>query len=232
MFSLVMRGGAKGGGVFCSLNHSSRPDSMKSILSKSLLASLSLLALSALPSQAAVIVTLPTPSTTGSLVITNDISFTLTAALAVGNFFEVVFDEWVTSDGGTNTTSITTPVLLAKNGTAFTTTFNTINDNLATTTGDITPNDGFLDLGTPQAFAIGDILTLKAATYVLATHPGGLNPQANQTFTGNAFLAFDYGISGIRISADTSVGAVPEPSRALLLLGGLAGVALRRRRLS
>jgi hypothetical protein len=53
---------------------------MTSLLPKSLLASLALLTLAATSTQAAIIVTLPTVSTAGSIVFTNDINFTFTTA--------------------------------------------------------------------------------------------------------------------------------------------------------
>ena len=234
-FSLVMPGGwvkstALDEGRARPSYHSTRSITMKTFHPKSLLASLALLTLSLSRADAAIIVTMPTGSTTGSLVITNDIHFTLIGSLAVDDYFEILLDEWVTSDGSRNASGFASAVSLAKNGSPFNTTFSGFRDNYIFTTGSITPNDGFLDLRTPVAFAIGDILTLKAATYVLNTS-SGMNPLGNQTFTGNAFLAFDYIGGGARLSANTSVVGVPEPSRALLLLGGFGALIFRRRRL-
>jgi hypothetical protein len=52
--------------------------------------------IAATQTRAAVIVTLPTPSLAGSLVITSDINFAITDD---GDVRGIVFDEWVTSDG-------------------------------------------------------------------------------------------------------------------------------------
>ena len=212
---------------------------MKSLLHKSFLASLALFTLSAIRTDAAVIVTLPTATTAGSIVITQDITFTLTGSVGATAYMEVVFDEWVTSDGGLNSFN-STPITpntfsFAKNDVLMSslniTTSNILVDNQANS-GAITPNDGFLDFRPGVALTPGDTFTLKAATYTIpagTTNPN-FNLQANQTFTGNAFLASDYFDSGARLSSNVSLGAVPEPSRALLMLGGLSTLAFRRRR--
>lgn len=197
---------------------------------KSLLASLVLAAMSATSADAAVIVTLPTVSTAGSIVFTQDIHFTSTG----GSVGAVVFDEWVTSDGSTNFHSSFSPSLLSyslNGGATATVVLNFFKDNNNALTGEITPNDGSLNFVSSVATSPGNVFTLKAATYTLAASslPAGFNPQAGQTFTGNAFLV-ENSKSGARRSANTSVGAVPEPSRALLVLCGLSTLAFRRRK--
>jgi hypothetical protein len=214
---------------------------MKSLIHKSFLASLALFTLSAIHTDAAVIVTLPTATTAGSIVITQDITFTLTGSVGATAHMEVVFDEWVTSDGGLNSFN-STPITpntfsFAKNDVLMSslniTTSNILVDNQANS-GAITPNDGFLDFRPGVALTPGDTFTLKAATYTMpaGTTNQNFNLQANQTFTGNAFLASDYFDSGARLSSNVSLGAVPEPSRALLMLGGLSTLAFRRRRVA
>lgn len=216
---------------------------MKSLLSKSLLASLALFTVSATHADAAVIVTLPTATTAGSIQFTNDITFTLTRAFA-STWIQVVLDEWVVNDGSfssfISSNGGITPnnVAFEKNGTPMSmralsgSSSYWLVDNANRTLNSQTPNDGLLELPlAPITLAIGDTFTLKAATYTMAagTTPAGFNPQANQTFTGNMFLTND---GGTRLSADVSAGAVPEPSRALLLLGGLSTLAFRRRRVA
>lgn len=201
---------------------------MKPIL-KSLIASLALVTLSSASADAAVIFTLPTPTVDGSIVITQDINFTMTTA---GGPLFMVFDEWVTNDGTRNlfsAASISPNFSRSVNGGATgTSIWDQIQDNNFAL-NDVTLNDGYLKIGTTVGLTAGDVYTVKAATYTLAAGslPVGFNPQAAQTFTGEAFLA---GASLNRLSANTSVGAVPEPSRAMLTLAGLGGVALRRRR--
>jgi hypothetical protein len=92
---------------------------------------------------------------------------------------------------------------------------------------DLTQNDGYLYMTTPISLSLGDVFTLKAATYTLAANslPPGFNPQAQQSFTGNMFLI---NVSGVRLSGDSSAGPVPEPGSTML--GALAGLSLLRRR--
>ncbi len=202
---------------------------MKPIL-KSLLASLVLAALSATSADAAVIVTLPTTTEAGSIVITQDINFTITTS---GSVRDVVFDEWVTSDGSSEAffSGSISPNLLSyslNGGATATVQLSIFRDN-EIISNDITPNDGYLFIGTTVPTTLDDVFTVKAATFTLAANslPAGFNPQAAQTFTGNAFLTTTL---GDRLTANTSVGAVPEPSRALLLLGGLSTLVFRRRK--
>lgn len=207
---------------------------MKSLTLKSFLASLALFTVSAIHTDAAVIVTLPTASTAGSVVITNDINFTITSA---GTTNVLYFDEWVTNDGGRTTFDPANVSPSALNyslngGSTLTADWNptgALADNSNFVFGSVTVNDGFLQWAAYSAFtvAVNDVVTIKAATYTLAAGSlPGFNPQANQTFTGNAFLG-DF--SGNARSGLTPVGSVPEPSRALLLMGSLGALLLRRR---
>jgi hypothetical protein len=97
-------------------------------------------------------------------------------------------------------------------------------DNFVTNFVNITPGDGSIGFGNVSV-SLGDTFTIVSATY---TNTAGVvpnfNPLANQTFTGNVFLA---DINGIRRSGN--VALVPEPSSALLGLCGLTLLALRRR---
>jgi len=129
---------------------------------KSLLASLMLAALSATSADAAVIVTLPTPSLAGSIVITQDINFTITTA---GGVRYVAFDEWVTSDGTFDifSSASISPSLLSyslNGGATATVGFSAFVDNLGPgSAGDITPNDGLFELGAGVSTILNDVFT-------------------------------------------------------------------------
>jgi hypothetical protein len=154
--------------------------------------------------------------------ITEDITFTISAT---GNFWILVFDEWVTSDGNL-TQSSQTPVILAYslNGIDFTMSDIQFVDNFSFSVSDISANDGYLATATdPVAVTIGDTFVIKAGSWAMAADPQ-LNPGIIGTFNGSAFLAND---SGDRIS---NVVRVPEPSSTLLLALGACGLAARRRR--
>jgi hypothetical protein len=179
-------------------------------------------------SQAAVIVTLPTPTTAGSFVITHDVTFTVSAPSG-SSLAGFVFDEWVTSDGSLNgfTGGAFSPNsgVYSHNGGSAAGSINGFMDNIASAAGDLTANDGYI-LTTQTLVNLGDTITLKAASYTLAAGslPAGFNAGVAQTFTGDIW---PFSTAAGRLSP--SVPAVPEPSAALL--GGLAGIAgLRRRR--
>lgn len=193
---------------------------------------LALLTLTAAPAFSAIVVTLPTATVAGSIVFTQDINFTITAA---GLVQALVFDEWVTSDGTQRSIGgaafTPRPLTYSLNaGSATGVNISVLNDNLAGTATDLTANDGYIFFNSLlPSVGLNDIFTVKAAAYTIAagSMPSGFNPQTQQTFTGNAFLGNP---EGARLSANTPVGAaVPEPgSLGLLALGGLA--ATRRRR--
>jgi hypothetical protein len=143
----------------------------------------------------------------------------------------------VTSDGGnTQYTTGISPASLQytiNGGAVQIASFGFLADNFNGTFGPVTRNDGYFNVpGSFSARNVGDVLTLKAQTLTLAANslPAGFNPQTQQTFTGNMFI-IDASTAN-RLTANTSVvGAVPEPSRALLLLGGLGTLLFRRRRM-
>lgn len=183
-------------------------------------------------SRAAIVVTLPTATVAGSIVITNDINFTVTRT---GNMIWIALDEWVLSDGSRTSFSgsaVSGPIRYSINSGAVSTvgfaSAEAFLDNHTVNSLDLTTNDGFLTTSSPISLTTGDVFTLKAAIFPLAANslPSGFNPQAQQVFTGNAFLMNN---SLNRLSANTPVGgAVPEPGTAAL--GALAGLTLLRRR--
>jgi hypothetical protein len=167
-----------------------------------------------------IVVVAPTTSTPGSLHITADITFTITTA-GLGRVF--VFDEWVSSDGGTDSSLFSPAMSISINGNlpgAYP--GGLVDNNLAS--GQWTPNDGFIIVDSSFSVIVGDTVTLKAGTFSLEAVPR-FNPQATQTFTGNMFVT---SASGIQLS---NTVAVPEPCDLVLgLTAGVAGLFVRRRK--
>ncbi len=189
---------------------------------KTTLAAITLAALSVTASHGVVTITGDPASGTGELEITEDITFTISTT---GEFWLLVFDEWVTSDGHL-TQSSQTPVTLAYslNGVDSTTSDIQFADNLNLSANDVSANDGYLGTYTdPVAVNSGDIFVIKAGKWAM-NEDVQLNPGIIGTFTGSVFLADD---DGIRIS---NILTVPEPSSALLLGLGVFRLSLRRRR--
>jgi hypothetical protein len=168
-----------------------------------------------------------TGTPTATLTITNDIVFTITVTgIARG----VVFDEWTSSDGHNDLVVNTQPINVVINNVTTNITSYALHDNFASTSGSLTPNDGYLDFTSNfLAVTAGDTYTLKAGSYQFSPTPGAFNsPLNNRIFTGNAFVFRSQ--TEAALSGPTSVGPnVPEPSAAIL---GLLSVLplLRRRR--
>jgi hypothetical protein len=181
---------------------------------------------SAAIASAAIVVGGPTTTSTGTLVITQDIVYTLTS----GGFpAALVLDEWTASNGESITTytDLLTPLKFTLNGSPVTTISSTgLGDNVTSPNNDFTIHDGFFIInGIPRVVA-GDQLTLKAGSYVLSkTNPaqGVFNPLATQTFTGNTFLTNS---AAGRISSNGQV--IPETSSALLLVASCGFLLFRR----
>jgi hypothetical protein len=182
--------------------------------------------------QASIILTLPTISTTGSLQITEDINFQITTT---GFFQAIILDEWVVSNFSTHTiggSPYFTPdsIEYEINGSLQTVGIQGILDNWAGFISDATPNDGSLIFDHVIEVTVGQVLTIKAGNYTFG--PGldmvesGFNPQGNQTFSGNVFLV-DGSLNRV---SDTVALAVPELSQTLLLgFGGIVMMLCRRR---
>lgn len=160
-----------------------------------------------------------TSQTTGSIQFTEDITFTITTA---GFAQQMVFDNWVTSDGVLDDSLLIPDVYYSLNGGTPVQLATALYDNLATTYGDMTPNDGYL-FHNSIAVEVGDTLTIKQGTYTLKE--AALNPGITQTFTGNMFITNP---NGITIS---TTAVVPEPTVLTLCLcgAGLATLASARR---
>lgn len=188
---------------------------------------LAALACAALPSaRAAILITAPTTTTTGSLQITAP--FTLTISTA-GDLRLIALQNLVATGDGTDNASIMTPALAYSiNGVAQANTATALNDNIGFTYGSINPRDGYLNLALNPLLAVNDKVTIQAGTYVLSA-TNNYNPLTTGTFTGGLFVADDY---GTRISDIVPAGVVPEPGTwALVGVGaGLLGVVTLRQR--
>lgn len=179
---------------------------------------------------AQMIVNGPTTTQTGSLVITQDIVYTITSNISAGSPFALVLDEWTTSntDIVTTYTDLGTPLVFMLNDIQLNSVTSTgLGDNVTSPNNDFTSNDGFFIIYSVPQMRTGDKLTLKAGSFVLSkTNPsqGVFNPQATQTFAGNTFLTNS---AAVRIS---NVVAVPEPGSTIFGLASCVLLLTRRSR--
>ncbi len=166
-------------------------------------------------------------SGTFTLSIAEDITFDINAD---GNATHLIFDEWVTAEGFTSTTTPPSTVYIGyqiNSGAGQSASVSALRDN-QTDSGGISINDGFLSF-VSISVTNGDSLTLLAGSWDF-----GVNSSFNSqlvdgfTFTGDVFL-LDDGLT--QISNAVSLAAVPEPSTWASLVGMMTlGYSVWRRK--
>lgn len=147
--------------------------------------------------------------------LTSDLTFTIETSTS--NLVHLVFDEWVTHDGGSTATAIFgfrfNLEYSIDDGPEQTTFISSLTDNHADTFGDLTPNDGYF-LFNNIAVAAGQMFKVKANSYSFAKDDN-FNSDAAGSFTGNIYLADHFG------NQIGTLAVVPEPSSSALFVGGL-----------
>jgi hypothetical protein len=163
---------------------------------------LALIALSLGEVDAAIVVSAPTRTASGSVLIQQDVTFGITEG---GVMQTIVLNDWVTSDP-LKTSSIATPsISLSINGGSAQFFPGVFFDNSAGTFNDFTPGDGYFFLTSGPSVLSGDTITVHAATYTLQAAQN-FNPLATQSFNGQMFLGDN---NGRRLS---EIVAIPEPA--------------------
>ena len=163
---------------------------------------------------------------TGTLEITEEISFTASSTGSVGG---IAFVNWVAEPDAAQD-SLTLANLsysFTNSGSTGTssTDFNVYDNKL--TLGDVTPTDGVFHFHSTRYLNAGEVFTLHTGSWTGLTATG-FNAEGIGSFTGQAFLMNG---SFLRMSENVSVSAVPEPSTWAAFLGlGALGLAWVRRR--
>lgn len=177
-----------------------------------------------LPARAEIILSGGVNTTGASFQITSDIHLPIIKTGLIGN---LILDEWVKGDGGSQTVTISSaPLKYQINGGPLVSSFGALTDNAFAATNAITLNDGLLTFKALNVTA-GDVFTIKAGSWTtfVSQSAAGFNPRAAGTFTGNVFLV---GYEGIPMSATV---AVPEPAGYIwCLVTGWVGWQLYRGR--
>ena len=155
---------------------------------------------------------------TGTLTINQDITFTITTA-GSGDWLSIVFDEIVTTDTTMDNVDFSGLEFSINGGVRKG--FSIWKDNLDSTSGAVTPNDGIIQANLPSySLAINDTVTLHAGTGTMTSTEPTFNPWASGDHT--MFLATGF---GVKMSNDV----VPEPATAGLLgISAVVFYALRR----
>ena len=165
-------------------------------------------------------------TTSGELVVTSDIVFTL---LAPNDLLSgIVFDEWATHDGSQTQINMTPWLNVFTDVAGDTTSNSSILDNQTNNSGDLTENDGKITLSGNAESAISTFI-LKSGSYSFGGFDWNPILEGGFTFTGNAFLVDN---TNTRVSNIVSTASsVPEPGGFLLFTMALGCSAFRRKRL-
>lgn len=171
---------------------------------------------------------------TGQLLITDSVTFSLTAGtdsrIAGSGDFSVILDNIVTFDGSLDALTSSPRLAFNRNGTPLSLSSHTVfRDNFPIVYGALTPGDAQILGGAATPLAANDTLTLLAGAYAFPASSSGFNPQYNGlTFAGDAFII---DVDGNRLSANVNVGSVvPEPGAFTLLgIAALGAIAVRFR---
>jgi hypothetical protein len=159
-----------------------------------------------------------------TVALTAGVSFSISSA---GILQGIAFDEWVTSDGVSNTATIApfpqTMTYSINGGSLVTVPVSSVIDNVASVANDLTANDGYLFFFTGISVSSGDIITFQPGAFTFSP-VAGFNPGVPASFGGQAFVINSTGV------ALSGLTAIPEPSGTLLGLVGLTAAAAFRRR--
>ena len=183
------------------------------------LASIVVIASSMLEVNAAIVVIAPTPTIVGSVHIVQDITFDINAT---GVLQTIVLNDWVAADQFKTSSNASPMFSLSLNGGPQQFYPAEFFDNIAGNFNDFTSGDGYFFLATGPNVLSGDTITVHAANYALEA-VSDFNPEATQTFKGEAFLADN---NGVRLSNSVTI---PEPSSLLLCSLSVLSVLHRRR---
>jgi hypothetical protein len=165
-----------------------------------------------------------TGSPVPTVALTAGISFSINST---GSLQGIAFDEWVLSDGISNTATIApfsqTMAYSINGGNLLTVPVSSLIDNAATVVNDLTANDGYLYFFTGVSVFSGDIITFQASNFTFSP-VAGFNPGSPPLFEGQAFVINSTGV------ALSGLTAIPELSSSFLsLVAVMTAVVCKRR---
>lgn len=164
------------------------------------------------------------PAVSATVQVTSPITWTITSS---GQVAVLCLDEAMSSpDGGqSEPTMVGGTFLLTNLSTGQSVTLTDFGDgNL--TYGDMTPGDSYFWVGSGNPtlpVTAGDTVQLSSSSPISFSDPGFDPDWSGFSFVGHTYLVDNSGLSKTAL-------AIPEPSSALLLGGGMLGLMIRRKR--